>query len=28
VLGERRMRALIADLAKVAPHGPLRPAAW
>jgi DNA-binding MarR family transcriptional regulator len=28
VLGERRMRALIADLAKIAPRGPLRPAAW
>jgi DNA-binding MarR family transcriptional regulator len=28
VLGERRMRDLIADLAKIAPHGPLRPAAW
>jgi DNA-binding MarR family transcriptional regulator len=27
-LGERRMRALIADLATIAPHGPLRPAAW
>jgi DNA-binding MarR family transcriptional regulator len=28
VLGERRMRALIADLATIAPRGPLRPAAW
>ena len=27
-LGEQRLQALIADLALIAPHGPLRPAAW